>query len=209
MKKIFFSLALLGMALYCPAQKIKHHEVAIGWYGGYFFDGASPFQMQRFKKLPKYDWPTISYTYRFNKHIFVMAKHGMNHFSYYNAPFKDVNGIYVPPPPNTLIDRVIRRFNLDVGYHLNLKSVAVRARLGLAYNRGAKGWHILTINQGAWQEPFFEYDTYNDLGGLIGLTIQHPIVWRFFGELSADYLQMFSGIDRQQLIPSYRIGFRF
>ena len=37
MKRIFFSFALLGMALYCPAQKIKHHEVAVGWYGGYFF----------------------------------------------------------------------------------------------------------------------------------------------------------------------------
>ena len=204
MRNVLF-FAFLGVAVCCHAQKIKRHEVAFGLYGGYFFDGESQFQVQDLRALIRNkNLPTFSYSYRINHKLFLNAKHGVQAFGYLNK-----NNGFATPAPNTLLGRRIRRINISAGYWLALKSLTCKAHLGFAYHKGLKARFLYEYVNGNFRESHYEYNDYNDLGAVIGVRLQHPIFWRLFGELSVDYQQMFTGIDQQQLVPSYSIGLKF
>ena len=60
-----------------------------------------------------------------------------------------------------------------------------------------------------FERKLSEYKDYKDLGLAVGISIRHPIVRRFFGELTVNYVRYFSSFDKNLLMPGYRIGFRF
>ena len=197
--KIFLSFLFLGMAVSCHAQKIKRHELAVGWYGGCFFDNKeTPCKFQAFGHFP-----TITYNYVLSKKTSIGALYGMQQFGYYEKGYDWLNN------KNRTLIRSIRRFSINVGYDVSTKPVVLRVRSGVMYNNGVKLKHLYSYDHGPWLEVYQDGIKYNDLGVTFGLSIQHQIVWRFFGEVSGDYLQMFSGVDKQQLLLSYRIGFKF
>ncbi|MFN0216082.1 MAG: hypothetical protein ACKVT2_17620, partial [Saprospiraceae bacterium] len=69
--------------------------------------------------------------------------------------------------------------------------------------------YYTAIHHGGWGEGYGGGKNYGKLGAKLGASIQHPILWRFFGELDCEYAHMFSGGDRNQLLLCYRIGFKF
>jgi hypothetical protein len=96
-----------------------------------------------------------------------------------------------------------------VGYDMPIKPIVLRFKLGGMHNNGFKLKHLYSFDHGKWLEVYQEYINYNHLGFSFGVTIHHPIIWHLFGEVSLDYIQMLSGIDRKQLMPSYRVGYKF
>jgi len=187
------------MATFCHAQKKQRHEVTIGWYGGYFFDkNETPYKFQALSQLP-----TITYNYHFKKKISIGLLYGRQQFGYYKKDYDWLNN------SNKTLARSIRRFALNMGYDTPIKPLVLQLRLGAIYNNGIKLEHLYSFDHGTWLEVYQDYINYNHLGLSFGLTIQHPIVWHLFGEVSLDYMQMLSGVDRQQLMPSYRVGYKF
>jgi hypothetical protein len=87
----------------------------------------------------------------------------------------------------------------------------LRAKTGIRYNLRGRQSKILyyRITSGGWSEAYGEIYYYSKIEPMFGASIAHPIIWRFFGELDCEYVHLFSGVDRNQMLLSYRIGFRF
>lgn len=198
--KQFFLLAILGMAQLCHAQKLHRHEITIGYYGGYFFDEI-PLRFQKF--YGKKNIPTFTYTLLWNNKFDIGVAYGEHR----------LGGKKVNPdellPPNTILGRIIRHHSLDAGFRAYSGNFVTRFSVGIDYRTGFKAKFLYQINHGNWVESFSEYKDYKDLGLAVGISIRYPIVRRFFGELTVNYVRYFSSFDKNLLMPGYRIGFRF
>jgi hypothetical protein len=198
--KCFFLIAILGMAHLCHAQKLRRHEITIGYYGGYFFD-ETPFRFQNIRVNKRL--PTLTYVFRWNKKFDIGVLYGIHDFGYLK---NEADGI---PPPNTIYGRTIRHYSIYGGYSFEISDFLIRQSLGLSYRTGFKAKHLYTYNHGSWIEGYDEYYNYTDFGVCLGITARHPIMKRFFGEFSVKYIRYFSYFDKNLLMPGYRIGFRF
>ena len=200
--KYIFIFIILCMASFCHAQKLHRHEVTVGYFGGYFFDDIG-FRRQNLRVNKR--MPTVSYLFRFNKSFNISLIYG-NH---------DYGGIKLKKRedllnlPNSLIGRIIKHRTLRAGYRINLKKSSVNLFSGITYRKGYKVTYLYTINHGYWLEPFFESLSYDDIGTLFELSVQHPIYHNFFGEITINYTKYFSDFDQNFLMPGYKIGYRF
>lgn len=199
--KHFFLLVILSLAQVCFAQKFQRHEVTMGYYGGSFFDEV-PFRFQNLKNNKRF--PTITYLFRFNKSFNVGLFYGTHDFSGEKIDLNNIGNF-----PNTIIGRSIRHYMIYGGYTLKFKYSNINFFSGLDYRTGFKGIFLYQYNHGNWVENFFEYKDYRDMGFSIGISVTHPIKWRFFGELTTNYCRYFSEFDKNVFTPGYRIGFRF
>lgn len=199
--KQFFLLAILGMAQLCHAQKLHRHEITIGYYGGYFFD-ETPFRIQDIR--PNKRLPTITYSYYLNKQLKLRFLYGVHDFGYLKGDYSEFFTM-----TNFVFGRTSRNYQLSVSKLLNNNSLGISPEIGLNYRTGFKGKFLYRINHGTWVESFSEYKDYKDFGLSVGISIRHPIVRRFFGELTVNYVRYFSSFDKNLLMPGYRIGFRF
>jgi hypothetical protein len=199
MRSVLF-LLFLGMAHFCHAQKLRRHEITVGYYGGYFFD-ETPFRLQSIKLNRKV--PPLSYVFRWNRKFDTGLLYGIQNFGYLN---NETDGI---PPPNTIYGRIIRHYSINAGYRFKFSDFYIRQSIGLSYRTGFKAKHLYTYDYGTWIEGYDEYYNYNDIGVLVGVSIIHPILKRLFGALSINYTRYFSDFDRNLFMPGYKIGFRF
>jgi hypothetical protein len=191
---------VLGMATFCHAQKLRRHEITLGYYGGDFFD-ETPFRFQNLSVNKRK--PTFTYTFRWNKKFDTGILYGVHRFGYLK---NKVDGIL---PTNTILGRTIRHYAISGGYRFGIADFFIKSSVGLSYRTGFKAKHLYTYNHGSWVEGYYEFYEYKGLGISGGISIQHPIIWKFFGELSANYIHYRSDFDKKLLMPSYRIGFRF
>jgi hypothetical protein len=191
-------LAILGLATICNAQKLHRHEITIGYYGGYFFDEI-PFRVQNLRVNKRI--PTITYMYHINKSFNMSVFYGIH-----DLAGERIRGIDII---NKVIGRNTRHYALNGGYILKLKTLNMNFSTGLNYRTGYKGKFLYLYNHGTWVEGYTEYKDYKDLGLSVGVSLQHPIIRRFFGELTMSYVRYFSDFDKNLLMPGYRIGFRF
>lgn len=199
--KHFLLLVILGAAQVCYAQKWHRHEVTVGYYGGSFFDEV-PFRFQNLKTNKRI--PTITYLFRFNKLFNLELLYGTHDFSGKKIDLNNIGNF-----PNTVMGRSIRHYRICGGYTLKLKHSKINFFSGMNYRTGSKVIFLYQYNHGNWVESFFEYKDYRDMGFSIGVSVSHPIKWRFFGELTTSYSRYFSEFDKNVLSPGYRIGFRF
>ena len=98
-----------------------------------------------------------------------------------------------------------------LGFGYTKWGLTARAKAGIRYNiRGEHFEHFYAlVHSHGWGEAYGALYGYGKIGPMLGASIQHPIFWRFFGEMDCEYAHLFSGVDRNQLLLSYRIGFRF
>lgn len=199
--KHLFLLAILGVAQMCHAQKLHRHEITIGYYGGYFFH-ETPFRFQNLRANKRI--PTITYLFRLNKSLNMGIFYGVH-----DLGGEKIDGNNIGNFPNTVIGRSIRHYAINGGYTIKSKYINMSLSPGLNYRTGFKVKFLYQYNHGTWVENFFEYKDYKDIGLSIGISVRHPIVRRFFGELTVSYVRFFSDFDKNLLMPGYRIGFRF
>jgi len=201
MKKTALLLVFLGMVLCCHAQKSSKNEFSLGYFSaGEFFDNTK-FDFSRFVRGRAI---SLAYTREIGKKRSIGISYGSCTFNYFPdtpQPFED----------NTVLGREQNTLSVNFGYGIPIGPILARAKAGLRYNMvGGKMVHYRYINGGAsWHTIVWGHEAYSKLGAKIGASMRHPIVWRFFGELDCEYARMFSGADRNQLILSYRLGFRF
>ncbi|HLP92433.1 MAG TPA: hypothetical protein VK168_00245 [Saprospiraceae bacterium] len=199
MKNLLLCLAFLTTAYFCQAQKPSNNELGLGFFvAGEFFDTSafkvSPISGKNF---------SLTYTRLFDKKLTV----GVN--------FTKCGFHYLPTlkkiEDNSIFWRVQKTFSADLGYRISKWSISATAKAGIRYNMvGYKVEHYASLpHSGGWLEGIGGSKEYGKIGAKLGAAIQHPIIWRFFGELDCEYARMFSGGDRNQLLLSYRIGFRF
>jgi hypothetical protein len=202
MKNPLLSFVFLGMAIYCHAQKSTKNEFSIGYFSaGEFFD-SSTIKVTSFNRGKHI---SLNYTRLFGKNLSVGLSYTRCVFCYiptpYPAQFED----------NTILWREQKTFaaNLDMG--VSKWSITAKAKAGIRYNMvGYKAEHYFYFGGGGgWKEAVQGSVDYGKLGAKLGASVQHPIIWRFFGELDCEYARMFSGADRNQLLLTYRVGFKF
>jgi hypothetical protein len=189
------------MAQMCHAQKLRRHEITVGHYGGYYFD-ETPFRFQNIK--PNKRIPTITYSYWLNKYLkfnFLYGTHDYGYLKGDNSEFSTMT--------NFVTGRTLRNYKVSVSKVLNNSRFGVFPEIAINYRTGFKAKFLYYYNHGNWVESFFEYKDYKDVGLSLGISFRHPIVKRFFGELSVNYIRYFSDFDKNLLMPGYRIGFRF
>ncbi len=192
-----------SITLYCHAQKDRKNEITIGLYGGYFFD-KSPFKIQSFALNTRL--PTITYERKIGKRFFTGILFGEHDFGYVQL----IDPSVLILQDSSLIGRNITRIAVYGGYKIINKPISLKSRIGVIDNFDSeKAVHLYYINQGTWIEGFRKYYDTSGFGIYIGVSLGHPIFCNFFGELSVDYLRTFTAEDKNQLIPSYRIGYRF
>ncbi len=186
----------LGMAVFCHAQKCPKNELSVGFPGGYFFDSTA-FKMLQYKSDLAY-----TYTRNLTSSISVSATYASYFFKYVSLAKR--------LPDNTIIKREIQRVSLSgTGvYNLPAGWFQFRFKGGLNYCWGAKLNHY-NYFPFPFGEPVWRSASYNKMGLITGLGIEHKIVWGLFGGFNADYVRMFKGIDPNQLYLSYSLGYRF
>lgn len=193
--------AILGMAHLCYAQKLHRHEITVGYYGGYYFD-ETPFRFQNLKVNKRI--PTLTYLFRLDKSFHLGVLYGRHDINGEKIDVSNINDF-----ENAVLGRISKHYVIYGGYRRELKYVNANITTGLNYRTGFKSKFLYQYNHGNWVESYFEYKDYKDIGVSLGFTLQHPIVKRFFGELSINYIRYFSDFDKNLLMPGYRIGFRF
>ncbi len=200
MKRTFLSFAFLGMALLCHAQRQFKNEFSLGYFAaGEFFD-ASPFKFSKFNGGRNI---SLSYKRHFKKK-FTLG------LTYSGCSFIYVPPV-IPPPPLKVFNRFQQTLTANFGIGYTIWKMNLRAKTGIRYNlRGQQSKMIrYGIHAQGWGEGYGEIYEYSKIGPMVGASIAHPIIWRFFGELDCEYVHLFSGVDRNQMLLSYRIGFRF
>ena len=200
MKKALLCLTFLSIALLCHAQKNLKNEVSLGYLNaGEFFD-TSAFKISPFTKGKNI---SLSYTRLFGKKLSVGLSYTQCAFNYLPALKKLER--------NTIEWREQKTFSAAIGFGVSKWSVSAKVKAGIRYNFiGTKmEYYGSSLHSGGWLEGYGAGKDYGKLGAKLGASIQHPILWRFFGELDCEYARMFSGADRNQLLLSYRIGFKF
>lgn len=193
------------MALLCHAQKTFKNEVSLGYYSaGEFFD-TSAFKISSFSEGRS---PSICYTRLFHKNLSVGLSYTRCYFNYLPT-----NPAHYPKrlKDNTIRYREQQTISTNLGYEISKGPIYIKAKAGIRYNlEGFKSEHLFYYGSvGFWEEPVSGYQAYGKFGAKLGASIQHPIIWRFFGELDCEYAKMFSGGDQTQMLLSYRIGFKF
>jgi hypothetical protein len=201
--RAFICLAFLGMALLCRAQKTSKNEFSVGYFtAGYFFDSTSV----KISKFVRGKNITLSYTRSLNKHLFL------------NATYVRWFSSYVPKPEpeflaeNSIITRYLKMVSGSIGYRISKWGMSAKAKAGVSYRFAfEKAVHFTYFNSGNWNEPREGFYAFKSVGTTLGLTVSHPIVWRFFGEFDCEYARIFSKekVDQNQLLLSYRVGIRF
>ena len=189
------------MALLCHAQKNFKNQVSLGYFSaGEFFD-TSAFKVSTFTRGKNI---SINYTRLFGKNLIFGLGYTRCFFRYIPMPLPEIW------PDNFIVWRSQKTLTANVGYEFSKWSLCARAKAGLRYNlKGLKSEHYSQTSASWGWESRGGVDEYGKIGVSIGASIQHPIIWRFFGELDCEYAKMFSGADRNQLLLSYRIGFKF
>jgi hypothetical protein len=172
----------------------------MGYYGGYFFD-ETPLRVQN--PILKWRFPTMTYSFRLNKKFEVGVLRGIHDYRYIRYL---ING---NPPPNTIYGRIIRHYSIFGGVRSSISRIVIKYSIGASYRTGFRAKHLYTYDRGSWIEGYKEYKDYKDFGVSVGLSCRHPIVHRFFGELSLNYIRYFSDFDQNLFMPGYRLGFRF
>ncbi|HND87455.1 MAG TPA: hypothetical protein PK971_03955 [Saprospiraceae bacterium] len=141
----------------------------------------------------------MAYTRRISKRFSLRLLYSHHQFNYHSDLAFRI--------PETTYYRYAWRWGISAGYSIATGSVPIRITAGLARCSGAKlifyGFSPYT------GEPKLDGPGYTKLGGSLGISIGHPIVWRFFGELEGEYLRVNTDLDPAQLYLSYRIGFKF
>jgi hypothetical protein len=202
MKNALLSFAFLSMALLCHAQKSTKNEFSIGYFSaGEYFD-SSAFKLTDFNKGKHI---SLNYTRLFGKNFSVGLSYSRCVFYYIPTPYPDLF------EDNTILWREQKTFAANLGIGVSKWSISAKAKAGIRYNIvGYKAEHYFYFGGGgSWEEPVQGSVAYGKLGAKLGASISHPIIWRFFGELDCEYARMFTGADRNQLLLSYRIGFKF
>jgi hypothetical protein len=99
---------------------------------------------------------------------------------------------------NTILWREQKTFAANLDMRVSKWSINAKAKAGVRYNMvGYKAEHYFYFGSGgSWKEPVQGSVGYGKLGAKLGASVQHPIIWRFFGELDCEYARMFSGADR-------------
>ncbi|MBN8679192.1 MAG: hypothetical protein J0M29_13265 [Chitinophagales bacterium] len=200
MKNLLLCLAFLTTAFLSQAQKPFNNELSLGYFtGGEFFD-TSAFSISPFTKGKNI---SLNYTRLLGKNLSVGLNYIQCGFDYLPRLKKLEN--------NTIMWRVQKTFSADLGYRISKWSISATAKAGIRYNMiGYKVEHYASVpHSNGWREGIGGSKEYGKIGAKLGAALQHPIIWRFFGELDCEYARMFSGGDRNQLLLSYRIGFRF
>ena len=200
MKRAFLSFAFLGMALLCHAQRHFKNEFSAGYFAaGEFFD-ATPFKVSKFNRGKNI---SLNYTRHLKKDFTLGVTYSRCYFQYVPA--------VVSPPEFTITDRYQKTITANLGFGYTKWGLTARVKTGLRYNiRGEHFEHFYSlIHSNGWGEAFGALYGYGKIGAMFGASIVHPIVWRLFGEIDCEYAYLFSGVDRNQLLLSYRIGFRF
>lgn len=201
MKIAFLSFAFLGMAILCHAQKNSKNEFSFGYFGaGEFFD-TSTFRFSDFGRGKNF---SLQYTRTFGKRLTVGLAYSHNVFYYLRRFHGKLEN-------NTIMWREQKTLSADAGIGVSKWSMRARAKTGICYNlTGYKHeFYYSATHTGGWREAIVGNQYYGKWGARLGACIQHPIIWRFFGELGCEYARMFSGKDRNQLLLSYRIGIKF
>jgi len=195
--RYFILPIFLGMAVLCHAQKWPKNELSVGCSAGDFFDSTA----FKISTIPK--GRNLAFTY--TRNISPKLSSSIMYASYFFA--------YVDPTirlkDNTVENRFIRRISLSGVYNLPAGWFRFRVKAGLNYCWGYKMNHYYYFGSGAWQEPVSEGVSYNKMGVVTGLGLEHKIVWGLFGVINVDYVRMFKGIDPNQLYLSYALGYRF
>lgn len=184
----------------CHAQKNFKNELSLGYFtAGEFFD-TSALKTSPFSKGKNF---SLNYTRLLGQNLTVGVSYFQGSFNYLPTLKKLEN--------YTIMWRVQKTFSADLGYRVSKWSLSATAKAGVRYNMvGYKVEHYASVpHSGGWLEGKGGSKAYGKFGAKLGASIQHPIIWRFFGELDCEYARMFSGGDRHQLLLSYRIGFRF
>jgi len=200
MKRTFLSFAFLGMALLCYAQRQFKNEFSVGYFAaGEFFD-ASAFKFSKFTRGRNI---SINYKRYFNKKYTL----GLTYSSCF-FPYVSPGTLPTPLEVETRFQQTLTA-NFGIGY--TIWKMNLRAKTGIRYNLRGRQSKIIyyRITSGGWSEAYGEIYDYSKIGPMVGGSIAHPIIWRFFGELDCEYVHLFSGVDRNQMLLSYRIGFRF
>jgi len=201
MKKLLLLLFLVTV-LSAHAQKNLKNEVSIGYFTASEFFDTSAFAFSKFEK-------GRNFSLKYNRIISPTLSIGITYASCFFR-YKE------PPYPQFLKDNTIRArflqvYSLNLGYGVSKKAFTARVKGGLKYYAyGEKEVHFFYFSGGGgWWEPVGAIYIYPNLGAILGASLSHPIIWRFFGELDCEYTRMFANFDRNQLFLSYRIGFRF
>jgi hypothetical protein len=200
MKRTFLSFAFLGMALLCHAQRQFKNEFSVGYFAaGEFFD-ASAFKFSKFNGGRSI---SLSYKRHFKKKYTIGLTYSRCSFQY--VPLGTL------PTPLKVFNRYQQTFTANLGIGYTIWKMNLRAKTGIRYNRRGEQSKMIRygIHSGGWGEAYGEIYEYSKIGPMVGASIAHPIIWRFFGELDCEYVHLFSGVDRNQMLLSYRIGFRF
>ncbi|MDO8970420.1 MAG: hypothetical protein Q7U74_07015 [Saprospiraceae bacterium] len=198
---IFF---FLGSSLFAHAQNVPKNEFSLGYFSvGEFFD-TTRLSVSKFNSGKSI---SLKYTRSIAKKLSLALTYSRCSFEYGLPLYPSGEPLY----PRTIVYRFQRTLTADFGVTLSKKALLIRAKSGIRYNQFteksvhlAGGWH-----SGGWYESFGTIDDYGKVGASMGISIAHPIFWRIFGELDSEFAKMFSGVDRNQLLLSYRIGIRF
>jgi hypothetical protein len=203
MRYLLLIFITIGATIGLIAQTKHKNELSVGYFSaGEFFD-ETPFKTSLFDKGKNI---SINYTRLMDKNLSVGLAYARCGFLYVpiEVPRYDLD-------PYTTEFRIQRTFTANIGLKFSLLSLTLRGKAGIRYNqRSTKvvhtggGWH-----SGFWYESFGIVDRYGRLGASLGLSMTHPIFWRIFGELDSEFAKMFTRVDRNQLLLSYRIGIRF
>lgn len=202
MKNILLCLTFLSMTSLCPAQKSHKNEASLGYFSaGEFFD-TTAFKLSSFNSGKNI---SLLYMRVLDNNLSIGLSYTRSYFHYLPTdwPSRFEN--------NTIMWREQKTITSEIGYRFSKGSISARAKTGIRYNAvGYKVEHYYYFSGGGnWWEPYGGSKSYGKLGAKLGASLQHPIIWRFFGELDCEYARMFAGADRNQLLLSYRVGFKF
>jgi len=203
MKRTLTFIVFLCIAPCAQAQTAHKNELSLGYFSaGEFFD-ETPMKIAPFFKGR---FVSINYSRLLDNNLSVGLTYARTGFQYVPV---EVERYHLAN--NTTEFREQRIFTANMGISIRKWSLTMRGKAGIRYNqRSIKfvhvggGWHSK-----GWYESFASEDRYGRLGISTGLSISHPIFWRIFGEIDSEFAKMFTRVDRNQLLLSYRIGFRF
>jgi hypothetical protein len=203
MRYLLLIFITVGSTFSIFAQSEHKNELSVGYFSaGEFFD-ETPFKTSVFDKGKNI---SINYTRLLDKNLSVGLTYARCGFQYVPV---DAERYHLKN--NTTEFRLQRTFTANIGLNISISSLKIRGKAGIRYNqRSTKfehvggGWH-----SSGWYESFGAENRYGRLGASMGISIAHPIFWRIFGELDSEFAKMFTRVDRNQLLLSYRIGIRF
>lgn len=200
MKSTLLSFAFLGMSLFCCAQKQFKNDFSAGYLTvGEFFD-ATALKVSTFHRGKNI---SLKYTRHIKKKFIIGVIYNRCYFQY--VPPANL------PAPLTIESRYQKTLTANLGLGYTKWGLIAHVKTGLRFNiRGNQSKFIrASVHSQGWGEAYGEIYEYSKIGPTLGASIAHPIFWRFFGEIDCEYAHLFSGVDRNQLLLFYRIGFRF